>query len=95
MAPSIHVVDNPAEHRYDVSVDGEPGGFAEYRDEPGRRVFFHTEVDDRFEGQGVGGRLARAALDDVRRRGLAVVPECPFIRAWIEHHPDYADLVAT
>jgi uncharacterized protein len=44
--------------------------------------------------QGLGGQLARAALDDVRGRGLAVRPDCPFIRSWIAKHPDYADLVA-
>ena len=93
MAPSITVSDNPDETRYDVFVDGDLAGFAVYRDEPRRRVFTHTEVDDRYEGHGVGGQLARAALDDVRRRGLGVVPQCPFIRGYIERHPEYADLV--
>jgi len=90
---SIRVADNQAEQRFDVFVDDDPAGFAAYRAEPGRIVFTHTEVDDRFEGQGVGGKLAAAALDDVRSRGLRVVPQCPFIRAYIERHPAYADLV--
>jgi predicted GNAT family acetyltransferase len=93
MPPSITVADNADRQRYDVFVDGDPAGFAVYRDEPGRRVFTHTEIDDRFGGQGVGGRLARAALDDVRERGLGVVPQCPFIRGYIDRHPEYADLV--
>jgi uncharacterized protein len=91
---SVEVVDNPAQGRYEVRVDGALAGFAAYRDEGDRLVFTHTEVDDAYEGQGLGGRLAAGALDDVRRRGLLVVPRCPFIRAWIERHPDYADLVA-
>ena len=61
---------------------------------PGRITFVHTEVDDAYAGQGLGGKLARAALDDVRARGLAVRPDCPFIKGWIAKHPDYADLVA-
>jgi predicted GNAT family acetyltransferase len=76
-------------------VDGESAGLAAFELDGDRIVFTHTEVDDRFEGQGVGSALARHALDDVRARGsLRVVPRCPFIRSWIEKHPEYADLVA-
>jgi uncharacterized protein len=86
---------NEPEHRYEAHVDGELAGFAVFRMRGDRIVFTHTEVDDRFEGQGVGSKLARHALDDVRERGsLRVVPQCPFIRSWIEKHPDYADLVS-
>ena len=45
-----------------------------------------------LEGQGIGGLLVRGALDDVRGRGLAVLPICPFVQAWMSRHPDYADL---
>ena len=55
-------------------------------------VFVHTEVDDAFEGQGVGSLLVRQALDSVRGEGLRVVAQCPFVKAWIERHPEYADL---
>ena len=50
-------------------------------------------MDDAFEGQGVGSSLVRQELDDVRARGgLRVRPSCPFVRGWIDKHPDYADL---
>lgn len=86
---------NPDESRYEAHLDGELAGFAEYvlRGED-LIVFTHTEVDDRFEGKGVGSALARFALDDVRLEGARrVVPRCPFIKGWIDRHPDYADLV--
>lgn len=89
----VSVKDAPERHRYEVEVDGEAAGFAEYRRRRDVVVFTHTQVDDRFEGQGIGSRLARAALDDVRSSGLGVVPTCPFIRSWIDRHPDYRDLV--
>jgi predicted GNAT family acetyltransferase len=90
----VETRDNPEESRYEGWVDGKLAGFAAYRLEPGRIVFTHTEVDDAYEGQGVGSTIARFALDDVRARGdLRVVPRCPFIRGWIEKHPDYQDLV--
>ena len=56
-------------------------------------MFDHTEIDDAYEGQGLGGQLARGALDDVRAQGLKVVAECPFIKAWIAKHEDYQDLL--
>ena len=43
--------------------------------------------------RGVGSRLIRAALDSARDQGLRVVPQCPFVRAFIERHPEYRDLV--
>jgi predicted GNAT family acetyltransferase len=84
---------NESENRYEARVDGELAGAAYYELDEKRIVFTHTEVDDRFEGHGVGSTLARFALDDVRADGTRrVVPRCPFIKDWIDKHPDYADL---
>ncbi|MGZ4453597.1 MAG: GNAT family N-acetyltransferase [Nocardioides sp.] len=91
--PAFTVRDNAEASRYEaVDGDGAVAGFAEYDRHADRIVFVHTEVADAYEGQGVGSTLVRSALDDVRRSGLRVVPECPFVKAWIEKHPDYADL---
>lgn len=89
----VDVHDAPAAERYEASVGGELAGFAAYRLSSSTITFTHTEVEQAREGQGVGGALARGALDDVRARGLQVRPLCPFIRGWIDRHPDYADLV--
>jgi uncharacterized protein len=91
---ALEITRNDSEQRYEARVDGELAGIAAFQMDGDRIVFTHTEVDDRFEGQGIGSQLARHALDDVRARGsLRVVPQCPFIRSWIEKHPEYADLV--
>src|SRR5689334_10718461 len=89
----IEVADNLDEGRYEIRVDGEPAGVSEYRRRPAGLAFVHTEIDDRFEGQGLGSRLVSYALDDARARGLAVLPFCPFVRSYIERHPEYLDLV--
>ena len=92
---SIEVVREDGEQRYAAYLDGALAGFAAYRLDGNTIVFTHTEVDPSFEGHGIGGRLARFALDDVRAEGdLQVEPRCPVSRAWIERHPDDADLVA-
>lgn len=88
------MTDNPAESRFEARIDGELAGISEYRLSERTITFTHTEVDDAFEGNGVGSALARTALDSVRTDGSReVVPLCPFIKSWIDKHPDYADLV--
>ena len=91
--PSIEVRDNPEQGRYDLLLDGVVAGFAEYRDREERRIFIHTVVDPAYGGRGLGSRLARAVLDDALARDMRIVPRCPFIRAWLERHPDYAERI--
>ncbi|WP_304450876.1 GNAT family N-acetyltransferase [Nocardiopsis sp. YSL2] len=87
------VVDARDRRRYEITADGEVAGFAEYIVTDALVTFTHTEIDPAFEGRGLGGTLVRAALDDVRSRGLKVLPLCPFVKGWIQRHSDYADLV--
>lgn len=91
---NIVVTNVPAELRYEARDEETLAGLAAYLlTSNDLIVLTHTEVEDGFEGKGVGSQLARFALDDARARGLGVVPLCPFIKGWIERHPDYADLV--
>jgi predicted GNAT family acetyltransferase len=91
----VSVRNAPAEQRYEAHVGDVLAGFTRYRRVDGTVVFTHTEVDPRFEGEGVGSTLIRDALDDVRRQGRTVVPRCQFVAAYIDKHRDsYGDLVA-
>lgn len=92
-APSDDVRDNPARHRFELEVDGHLA-IAVYSLAPGVITFIHTEVPEALAGRGVGSRLAKGALAQVRARGLKVVPRCPFIRGYIEKHPEWQDLLA-
>lgn len=90
----IEVSDEKAEKRFEVRVDGKVAGSAYYDTADDLIVFTHTEIDDAFEGQGVGSALARGALDAVRADGRRkVVARCSFIRGWIDRHPAYQDLL--
>jgi uncharacterized protein len=93
-ASHLTVQDNTSEHRFEAQDEsGVVAGFAAYQRVEDRVVFTHTVVDDAFEGRGIGSTLVREALDAVRREGLRVEPRCPFVRAFVERHPEYGDLV--
>lgn len=91
--PEVAVRLEAEEQRFVVTVDGETAGLAEYVHRGGRWIFTHTEIDPSHEGEGLGSVLARAALDHVATTGEQVVPLCPFIKGWIERHPEYDRLV--
>jgi uncharacterized protein len=89
----IAVRDNPSKLRYELVLDEQVVGEILYRQVPDALVLLHTEVLPALEGKGLGAQLVAGALDDIRVRGLHVVAVCPFVRAYIRRHPDYADLV--
>ena len=87
------VRDNRSEQEFELTVDGERA-VAAYQLEDDTIVFTHTFVPPAIEGRGVGSKLIRGALDQSRDRGLKVIPQCSFVRAWIANHPEYRDLLA-
>jgi predicted GNAT family acetyltransferase/glutaredoxin len=89
------VVDVPELNRYELRLGGQLIGLLAYRPRNGRLVMTHTEVDEKCSNRGFGTKLALAALDDARRRGLAVLPLCPFVAYQIEQHPEYHELVVS
>ncbi|MCK2035540.1 N-acetyltransferase [Microbacterium sp. SSW1-49] len=82
----ITVTRNDDASRYEIRSDGTLAGFAEYDLRPGSIRFTHTEVDPAFQGQGLAGRLAAAALADAAASGDAIVPLCPYIARYLETH---------
>ena len=95
MSADITVTRNDERARFEATVDGELAGYAEFTAGEGRIEFTHTFVDDAFEGHGVGSTLVSEVLDQVRAAGLDVIATCPFVRAYIDRHDEYADLLAS
>jgi len=81
--------DNSAESRWELLVDGELAVFAAYHDHGNRRTFTHTETQEGYDGQGLASQLVKAALDDAKARGLEINPVCPFVRGYLDRHPEY------
>jgi uncharacterized protein len=81
------------ERRYVLLVDGDQAGELVFRNRGGGVVaFLHTEVDPALQQRGLGSALVKGALDDARKQSLKIVAICPFVDAYVHHHPEYADL---
>ena len=91
--PEVTVRDAPDQNRFEIWVGGVLAGFSVYRPQHDRFTFTHTEIDPAFGGRGLASILIKAALDEMRARGIAVLPQCPFVRRYISRHLDYLDLV--
>lgn len=89
-----HVRHAEDQGRYELLLDGEVVGIADYWDTGSALVFPHTEVEAEHRGKGLGEILVQGALEDVRAKGRTVVPRCWFVREFIETHPEFADLRA-
>jgi predicted GNAT family acetyltransferase len=93
MSEQVTIADDPTGQRYVLHIDGTQAGFLSYRLTDGPLALLHAEVDPALERRGLGSALVGFVLDDARRRGLAVLPHCPFVRYYIAQHPEYRDLV--
>lgn len=90
---NITIHDNAAEQRYEVQI-GDATAVLVYERDGQQIALVHTDVPNELEGHGIGGKLAKFALDDARARGLAVIPICPFVVSYLRRHPDEMDVVA-
>jgi predicted GNAT family acetyltransferase len=89
----VVVRDNPAQHRFEILVDGKVAGISQYRAEGDALVFTHTKVDDAYEGQGLGSKFVAELLAELRDRGTGVIPECPFVRTYLRRHQELQSVV--
>lgn len=90
--PTYTVSHNPAEHRFEVAIEGHLA-IAEYRmTSPAVMRLTHTEVPQALEGRGIAGALARFAMAHAREHQLKIDPQCPYMRAYMEKHPETHDL---
>lgn len=87
------VHDNAALSRFELAVEGETA-IACYRLSPGLITFTHTEVPVPLRNRGIASRLVHDVLEQVRARGLKVVPRCPFVRRYMAEHAEFQDLLA-
>ncbi|MEO8487145.1 MAG: GNAT family N-acetyltransferase [Betaproteobacteria bacterium] len=88
------LLNDPTTHRYRLLVGDEEVGFVDYDPVgPDAILLKHTEVQPRHEGKGYGSKLVSGVLDDLRERGMSVLPICPYAASYIKRHREYLDVV--
>jgi predicted GNAT family acetyltransferase len=90
---ALDVLETSDGRRFELWEDGELAGYADTVTADGVVAVPHTEVEPARTGRGLAGELVRVLLDTTRSRGQQVLPQCPYVSAWIRRHPDYVDLV--
>jgi predicted GNAT family acetyltransferase len=93
MAAMPNVRDNTAQNRFELDADGATA-FVNYRIDGGTITLLHTETPVALRWRGIATRLVEGVLEDIRARGLKMVPRCAFVRAFLAKHPEFHDLVS-
>jgi predicted GNAT family acetyltransferase len=93
MAADYTLIRNAAESRYEYRIDGHLA-YVAYEEENDTVRLIRTFVPKALEGRGIAGTLVREVFDDIERRGMKMVPVCPYIIAYVEKHPEYRRLLA-
>jgi predicted GNAT family acetyltransferase len=86
------VRNNPAQSRYEMQVDGGTA-LALYQSAPGKVLIYHTEVPRQLRGRGIGAKLMRGVLAELRANNLKVVPRCSYVARFMREHPEFRDLL--
>lgn len=91
---NLEVKNNQSKNQFEANLEGGKTALIQYdRQADGALNLFHTEVPEEFEGRGVGARLVKNALEQIKADNLKIVPSCQFVAAYIKRHPEYKNLV--
>ncbi len=82
---------HPGRQRFELQLDGHTA-YEEYFAIPEGLVFAHTIVPPELGGRGLATQIVQFALNWARERGIKVRPDCSFVRAYMDKHPEYADM---
>lgn len=55
-------------------------------------IIDHTEISDALRGKGVGVKLVAHAVEFVRKKGIKMIPLCPFTKATLQKHSEWKDV---
>lgn len=82
------VINNEKDKRFEIHLDGKIA-FEQYKLFDGGISYIHTEVPAELAGKGLASYIAKYVLDYAEEHHLKVKPYCPYIKAYIDKHPEY------
>jgi hypothetical protein len=86
------IANNEDARRYELPI-GNEAAVVTYNLSGQNLMITETLVPQALEGQGIASRLAKHVIADARDRGLLILPVCPFFSAYLQKHPENADVV--
>ncbi|WP_297905976.1 GNAT family N-acetyltransferase [uncultured Parabacteroides sp.] len=93
MKENYELIDNEERHQYEFHIEGYVPRIEYIKNKNGEIYLTHTEVPVEFEGKGIGSLLVEKVLSDIEKKGLRLVPLCPFVTGYIQKHPDWKRIV--
>ena len=90
----MEVVNNKKQFRFEILLPDGEYAILQYRWLKGTMVLMHTLVPVSARGKGVGAFLVKYVLDYARAQNLGIIVYCPFVKKYMDAHPEYNDLVA-
>lgn len=93
MAEEYELIDNEGDHRYEFRINGHIAKIEYIKSNNGEIYLTHTEVPAALGGKGVGSQLAEKTFIDIEKKGLRLVPLCPFVAGYIHKHPEWKRIV--
>jgi len=88
------LTDNPNEERYELRIDGELIGTADYSVNGDIVSITRVYTRPTHRGQGLAAVLTEYAVDSIAEDGRTVAPVCSYAAVWFDHHPERAALRA-
>jgi hypothetical protein len=85
----------PTKGKFYIEADGKEAAMMHYvwaGDD--KFIIDHTEVNEQFEGRGLGKQLVKAAVLYARANGIKIVPLCPFAKGIFDRVEEFRDVLA-
>ena len=60
---------------------------------PGKIIIDHTEVNEAYEGKGLGRQLVKAGVVFARENKMKILPFCPYAKKIFDITPEFADVL--
>jgi predicted GNAT family acetyltransferase len=93
--PSFEVVHAPEDRRYELHLDGQRVGLADYWVDGDVMTIPHVETDPAHRGKDFAARLMAGVLDEARARRLTIRPVCSYAALYMQRRPETHDLIAS
>lgn len=89
----LAITDNTETGIYEATIEGRIAARLVYNRAGNHVTLTATSVLPEFRGKGLAAQLTAHVLDELRKHGRTATITCPFAMAFVNAHPEYADVL--